>query len=57
MSSLEKLKWPNMHCPQREQCMKSKTRWIVCTLRKEYICNQLIKEEIDKKNSKNEEKL
>lgn len=57
MSSLEKLKWPNIHCPQREQCMKSKTRWMICRLRREYIYNQLIKKEIEIKNSKNRDKL
>lgn len=49
---VEKIRWPNTHCPQREQCMKSKTRWIACGLRKEYIFDALMQKEnsIKKRN-------
>ena len=40
----ENVKYPNYGCPQREQCVDSKTRWITCKLRKEYICHQIDEE-------------
>jgi hypothetical protein len=40
MNNMERVKWPNIHCPQREQCMKNKYRWLCCKLRKEFIQEQ-----------------
>ncbi len=56
MSSFDKIKYPNIHCPHREQCMKSKTRWMICKLRKEYISSSIEKERIQNQKIKGKTK-
>jgi len=56
MSSFEKIKFPNTHCPQRAQCMNSKTRWMICKLRKEYISSCIEKERLQNQKIKGKTK-
>lgn len=51
INNITKIKWPNHHCPQIEQCKNSNTRWMICRLRKEYISSCVDKERSEKENS------
>jgi len=39
-------KCPNMSCPRREVCSKTKHLWMFCLLRKEYLYDIAVKEQI-----------